>query len=118
MYSKGFHLNQQPVNESKEFSSRILSYGPGLLVMEWHFFKKGAVTPMHSHYHEQITYVVKGSTEVELADGSKEVYKAGESIYFAPNEGHALVTMEDDTVCIDSFNPVRLDHLERHKIKE
>ena len=116
MYSKGFHLEQQPVNEGDNFTSRILSYGPGLLVMEWHFPQKGAVTPMHSHYHEQITYIIKGSTEVELADGSKEIYKAGESVYFAPDEDHALVTQEDDTVCIDAFTPVRLDHLERHHL--
>jgi hypothetical protein len=31
------------------------------------------------------------------------------------SEAHSVVTMEDNTVIIDVFNPVRLDHLANHK---
>ena len=114
MFSKGFHIDDQPKYESGDVSSRVLSYGPGLMLMEWHFKKEGMVTPMHSHYHEQITFVKKGSTKVTFSDGTEQIFKEGESIYFAPDEEHALVTMEDDCVMIDAFSPMRIDHLERH----
>ena len=115
MFTQVFHIPDQPRNAGEGFTSRILAYGPGLLVMEWHFEKAGSVTPMHSHYHEQVTHVVKGSTKLSFPDGREDVLKAGESVYFAPNEEHALVTMEDDCVIIDAFTPIRIDHLERHR---
>lgn len=114
MFTRIFHSCDQPRNKGEGFSSRILAYGPGLLVMEWHFEKAGSVTPMHSHYHEQVTHVIKGSTKLCFPDGTENVLKAGDSVYFAPNEEHALVTLEDDCVVIDAFTPIRVDHLERH----
>ena len=86
-----------------------------MLMMEWHFTKAGAVTPAHSHYHEQLTYVVRGCTKVTFADGTEDVLREGDSVYFAPNEEHALITMCDDCVVIDAFSPLRIDHLERHQ---
>ncbi len=114
MFSQIFHSTEQPQNAGEGFTSRILAYGPGLLVMEWHFEKAGSITPMHSHYHEQVTYVIKGSTKLSFPGGREDVLQAGDSVYFAPNEEHALVTMEDDCVIIDAFTPIRVDHLERH----
>ena len=117
MFSKSFHIEQQPINETEAYTSRVLAYGPGLLMMEWSFEKAGAVTPMHDHYHEQLTHVVKGSVKITLADDSEEVFTAGEAVYFAPYEKHAVVTLEDNTVVVDVFNPLRLDHLEKHHLK-
>ena len=117
MFSRPFHLNQQPVNETEGVSSRILAYSPGLLAMEWHFANKNSLTPLHNHYHEQLTCIQKGSVKVTMADGSEEVFTAGESVYFAPYEDHAVLTLEDDVVVIDVFNPCRIDHLEKHKLK-
>ena len=116
MFTTGFHLDEQlwNRNEREGVYSHILACGPGLLVMEWRFAHSGSVTPVHSHHHEQVTYVKQGATEVTFADGSRQIYQAGEAIYFAPNEEHGLVTLCDDTVCIDAFSPVRLDHLSRH----
>lgn len=118
MFTRAFPIELQPERDSEGVHSRILGYGPGMLMMEWRFEKKGFITAMHDHYHEQITYMVKGSSEVTLSDGTKHLIKAGESIYFAPYEAHELVIMEDDSVCIDCFTPIRIDHLERHSIKE
>ena len=70
MFTQVFHIPDQPRNAGEGFTSRILAYGPGLLVMEWHFEKAGSVTPMHSHYHEQVTHVVKGSTKLSFPDKS------------------------------------------------
>ena len=66
MFTRVFHSPEQPQNRGKGFTSRILAYGPGMLVMEWHFEKAGFVTPMHAHYHEQVTHVLKGSTKLSF----------------------------------------------------
>ena len=117
MFSKLFPADEQPLNlqEEKGFRSRILAYTPEILMMEWHFIPEGYVIPLHDHYHAQITYLVKGSARVILADGSEKLCKVGDAAAFAPNEAHSVITAEPDTVLIDVFAPLRLDHLANHK---
>ena len=115
MYSKLFPAEEQLKNEQKTYRSKIIAYTPEVMMMEWHFFNAGHVIPMHEHYHVQLSYIVKGSARVILSDGTEKLCKAGDSAAFAPNEAHSVVTMEPDTVIIDVFNPIRLDHLENHR---
>ena len=117
MFSKAFPYEEQiwNIQDEQGFRSRIIAYTPELLLMEWHFFNEGYVIPWHNHYHTQISYIVKGSAKVVFDDGSEKMCKAGEAVSFSPNENHSVVTMEPDTVIMDAFNPVRLDHIENHK---
>ena len=41
-------------------------------MMEWHFYKADHIIPLHEHYHVQLSYIVKGSAKVILADGSEK----------------------------------------------
>lgn len=102
------------VNEKNGVVSRILGYGPGILMMEWVFPKAGTELPLHNHYHEQMTYVKKGSIKVTLDDSTEKILNEGESVYFAPYENHAIIVLEDGTIGIDVFSPLRIDHLENH----
>lgn len=117
MFSKLFPTDEQLRNDQPEkgFRSRILAYTPELLMMEWSFPKAGYVVPRHEHYHVQLSYIVAGSAKVTLADGTEKLCTAGDAAAFAPNEAHSVVTLEDNTVIIDVFNPIRLDHLANHK---
>ena len=115
MYSKLFPAEEQLKNEQETYCSKIIAYTPEVMMMEWHFFNAGHVIPMHEHYHVQLSYIVKGSAKVILADGSEKLCQAGDSAAFAPNEGHSVITAEPDTVIIDVFNPIRLDHLANHR---
>ena len=117
MFSKLFSQEEQPQNVQDEngFRSRILAYTPEVMMMEWHFFHAGHVIPMHEHYHVQLSYIMKGSAKVILADGSEKLCHAGDAAAFAPNEAHSVITAEPDTVIVDVFNPIRLDHLENHR---
>ena len=115
MFSKLFPAEEQLQNVQEEVRSRILAYTPEILMMEWTFFKEGYVIPLHEHYHVQLSYIVKGSAKVILMDGSEKLCRAGDAAAFAPNEAHSVITAEPDTVIIDVFDPVRLDHLEKHK---
>ena len=117
MYSKFFPAEEQLQNIQieKGFRSRILAYSPELMMMEWTFFHAGHVIPLHEHYHVQLSYIIQGSAKIILSDGSEKLCKAGDAVSFAPNEAHSVITAEDNTVILDVFNPIRLDHLANHK---
>ena len=120
MFSKLLPAEEQLQNiqDEKGFRSRILAYTPEILMMEWHFLNEGYVVPLHEHYHVQISYIVKGSAKVILHDGSERLCNAGDAAAFAPNEAHSVITAEPDTLIIDVFDPVRLDHLANHSAPE
>lgn len=62
--AKGYRLTQPGVYH------RVTAYGDRLMLCEV-AFEAGAVTPLHAHPHEQISYVVSG--EVEFTIGGEAV---------------------------------------------
>lgn len=76
-------INQQSVEPHiiNETSSRkILGMGGTLMMVEV-TFSKGGVGEVHSHdAHEQVSYIVKGSFEVQVGDETR-ILKAGDSFY-------------------------------------
>ena len=89
---------------------KILNHGGSLMMVEFHF-KKGGVGPVHTHPHEQIGYLAKGSGIFELA-GKKEKVEVGDTMYMPSNVPHGFVALEEDTVLIDVFTPQREDFLQ------
>ncbi len=69
--------------------------------------KKGAVVPMHHHFHEQISHVVEGALQF-LVDGKETVVSSGEILCIPPHVPHE-VTAQEDSVALDIFNPPRQD---------
>ncbi len=92
--------------------SRIIGYGENVMVREECFINKGTIVPLHSHKHEQITHVTKGSLIVLTENGDGQLLREGDAVYFDAYEKHGVRTLEERTTVIDSFSPVRLDHLE------
>ena len=72
-------------------------------------FKKGSVGAVHTHPHEQISYVLSGSFEFEL-DGEKFDIKVGDTYYVKPNVPHGVVALEDSMI-LDVFTPQREDFI-------
>lgn len=72
-------------------------------------FTKGAKGALHSHAHEQYTYVVSGKF-LFTCEGEEVEVQAGDSIYFAPNEEHGVICLEDG-ILLDMFNPIREDFI-------
>lgn len=89
---------------------KILATGGKMMTVEVHF-KKGAVGTVHTHPHEQVSYIVAGSFEFEL-DGKKEILKAGDTYYVGPNIPHGVVALED-SIIVDIFTPQREDFLKK-----
>lgn len=88
---------------------KILSYDDNMMAAQV-IFEKGAVGTPHSHPHEQIGYVVKGSIEYQEDGLENVVLKAGDSYYVAPNVVHGVVALEP-TILLDVFTPKRDDFL-------
>ena len=72
--------------------------------------KKGALLPMHRHFHEQTSHVVEGALQF-LIEGKETVVRAGEILCIPPNVPHEATALED-SVALDIFNPPRQDWID------
>ncbi|KNC90734.1 cupin domain-containing protein [Trabulsiella odontotermitis] len=87
---------------------RILAHSGSMMAVEVHF-ESGAVGAMHSHPHEQLTYVLAGRFRFTI-DGKTQDVSAGDTLYKAPNVVHGCVCLEAGTL-LDTFTPQRDDFL-------
>lgn len=91
-------------------SQKVLVAGEKIMMVEF-CFAKGGIGVLHKHDdHEQIGYVAKGSFEITVGSKTK-IAKQGDCYYAAKNVYHGVVALEDDSVLIDSFTPLREDFL-------
>lgn len=88
---------------------KILAHSDNLMVCRLHF-QTGAVGALHSHPHEQCTYILSGRFEFEI-DGRKTILCAGDSTYKQPGIIHGAVCLEEGDL-LDIFSPQRKDFLE------
>ncbi|WP_443091264.1 cupin domain-containing protein [Basfia succiniciproducens] len=87
---------------------KILAYSENIMSVEVHF-EKGAIGSLHSHPHEQLTYVLSGSFEFTIGDETK-IVNAGDVLYKQPNVMHGCVCLEQG-VLLDTFTPMRKDFI-------
>jgi quercetin dioxygenase-like cupin family protein len=66
--------------------------------------------PTHSHPHEQLVYVARGSVTFHVGNTPVEL-TAGQSLFLPGDVPHGCVTGESETVLIDTFCPLREDFL-------
>ncbi|AYV23607.1 MULTISPECIES: cupin domain-containing protein [Vibrio] len=85
---------------------KVLAHNDNMMSVEVHF-EKGAIGAMHSHPHEQLTYVLSGAFEFTIGD-EKHIVKAGDTMYKQPDIEHGCVCVEAGTL-IDTFTPMRKD---------
>lgn len=67
-----FVFNQDiPMEDLGEgISRKVLAHSDNMMSVEVHF-EEGAIGPMHSHPHEQLTYVLSGEFEFTIGDEKK-----------------------------------------------
>ena len=97
---------EKPAGEGT--TRKILSYSDNLMVCEMHF-DKGAVGALHTHPHEQITYIISGEFE-STVDGKTSILKAGDTVYSKGGAVHGLKCIEEGLL-LDIFTPKRDDFL-------
>ena len=90
--------------------SRQLIVGGDVMVARV-LLKKGCIVPLHSHYNEQVTYILEGALKFWI-DGKEIVVNAGEVLTIPRNMPHKAEALVD-TVDLDVFNPPRADWLNK-----
>jgi quercetin dioxygenase-like cupin family protein len=89
---------------------KMMGYDKNLM-MTYVEFKKGAVGSIHKHFHTQVTYVEKGSFEVQIGN-EKRILRSGDCYFIPPNIEHGVVALEDATL-VDIFAPMREDFIKK-----
>lgn len=89
-------------------SRRILAHSGKMMAVEVSF-AAGAIGPMHSHPHEQLTYVLDGEFEFTIGDET-QIVQAGDTLYKKPDIMHGCVCLKEGKL-LDTFTPVREDFL-------
>ncbi|MEH6679077.1 MAG: cupin domain-containing protein [Sediminicola sp.] len=72
-------------------------------------FRKGAIGPVHQHYHTQVSHVIHGKFEMTIDNVSK-ILEKGDSFYVPPNVPHGTICLEDG-ILLDVFSPLREDFM-------
>jgi quercetin dioxygenase-like cupin family protein len=104
----GFHQDALPTPCEPGVTRRILTYSDQLMMCEI-TFEKGAQGNFHSHVHEQITYVAKGSFSFTI-DGETRIVKQGDSVLMPSQAVHGVTCLEAG-ILVDVFSPKREDFL-------
>lgn len=89
---------------------KVLAYHENLMAVEV-YLEKGAEGVVHTHPHEQITYVLKGKFEFNV-DGKKRVIEPGDTVYLEANVPHGVICLEEG-VLLDIFTPHREDFIQK-----
>jgi quercetin dioxygenase-like cupin family protein len=104
-----FYNNDIPLeNLGNGLKRKVLAHHENLMMVEV-YFEKGAVGEIHSHPHEQITYVLEGEFEFDIAD-KKQIVKAGDSMFKESNVLHGTICLKKGRL-LDVFSPHREDFL-------
>jgi quercetin dioxygenase-like cupin family protein len=92
--------------------SRYLAHTDHLMAVVVDFNDGPASTPdpLHSHPHEQVSYVAAG--ELILVMGEEKTHLSAGDLFTVPaNVPHAVQSLSPYVRLIDAFNPIREDFL-------
>ena len=98
-----------PAEQIAEGVSRQLIHGDRLMVCRL-TIAPFTVTPVHTHMHEQITLVERGSADF-FVEGERKTARAGDVLVFPSNIRHGATMLDEEVVLIDIFSPPREDFM-------
>ncbi len=71
----------------------------------------GCIVPKHSHYHEQLSYIMEGKLKFSI--GRRQIIvRAGEVLAIPPHVPHKVEALRD-SVALDIFTPPREDWINK-----
>lgn len=89
---------------------KIIGHTPQIMAVLVEF-QEGAVGKIHTHdIHDQISYVLKGSFEVQVGEQIRRI-AAGEVFVAEHPKPHGVVALENGSMLLDVFSPRRDDFL-------
>jgi quercetin dioxygenase-like cupin family protein len=98
-----------PVERIAEGIERQMIWGERIMVCRLRL-EPHVVTAVHSHPHEQLTFVERGRVRFSV-DGEPRIASAGDLLVFPPHCEHGATMLDEEVVLIDTFSPVREDFL-------
>ena len=107
---KYFRWNDIALEDLNPLIQRNFVVGDNMMVARV-LIKKGGYVPKHSHFNEQITYILEGALKFGI-DGREIVVSAGEVLCIPPNMPHDALALED-TIDLDIFSPPRKDWINK-----
>lgn len=81
------------------------------LMVNFVSFEADTVAPVHWHDEEQISFVIDGELEFEVA-GEKRIMRRGDALVIPPNVPHGARTFDSTCLEVDVFHPPRRGLLE------
>jgi quercetin dioxygenase-like cupin family protein len=105
-----FANNIEWENVGDGIQRKILGFDENLM-MTLVNFKKNSRGTIHSHPHRQVTYIIRGSFEVQIED-EKRILKQGDSFFILPSILHGVMAL-DDALLVEVFSPLREDFLNK-----
>lgn len=66
--------------------------------------------PLHSHPHEQITFITRGCLEMTI-EGKSHLMRVGDIATIPPHAKHTGRALEELTEAVDAWYPVREDYI-------
>ncbi len=78
------------------------------MTLVFFYLSPGAKIPEHSHPHEQIGTVLKGSLELNIA-GEKKIVTAGGAYHIPGDVVHSGQNLDSASEVIEVFSPARED---------
>ena len=79
------------------------------VMMTYMEFEPNMVLPEHVHPHEQITMIHRGKLEMTV-DGQTRIMEQGDVVVVPANVTHRARTLDEPTIAIDAWSPVREDY--------
>lgn len=67
--------------------------------------------PLHSHPHEQTSYIAEGEVLFFMEGEDPQHLKAGDLFYVPSNNLHGIQLLSETARLVDSFSPVREDFI-------
>ena len=86
----------------------VLAFTPKIMIVQFKY-KKGSKIPVHHHFHEQASYIVKGALKYVVAD-KDIIMRRGAALTIQGNSLHQLDALEDTTEIV-IYSPMRADLL-------
>jgi quercetin dioxygenase-like cupin family protein len=98
-----------PVESIADGIERQMIWGDRVMVCRLRLAPR-VVTAVHSHPHEQMTLVERGSVRFTV-DGQERIAHAGDVLHFPAHVQHGATMLDDEVVLVDIFSPIREDFL-------
>lgn len=102
---------EMPVEQIADGIERQMVVGQQLMVCRLRF-RPHVETAVHSHPHEQITFVEKGRVRFQIGETIRDA-EAGDVLHFPSGVRHGATMLDEEVVLVDVFTPLREDLLRR-----